>query len=180
MALLAQMDSTEIPTKTEIDKYNHNAEALITPQQWAWIDYKAVGGLIYHDNGEFFDGEGRPSQFEKMTVEQFAKKISVDKSTLYIWMKNIPDFWGKVDMRRKVLFGGNRKTAVYNGLTLKATRGDVNAIKLYLEIFDDYQPAPQRVQHNLGDGFADAALIVAKRRAEPLEGEVVSGNATTQ
>lgn len=168
----AVQNQTEIPTPEEVAAVDVTAGSKLSLQQQLWIDYKAIGGLIFEDAGEHFDRSGNPTQFRKMTVDEFAAKIDTAKSTLYEWQKNINNFWGMVDERRKVLMGGNRKTAVYNGLTLRAVRGEPNAVKLWAEIFDGYQPAPQRLQHSLGDGFADV-MKVAQARREAIEGKVV-------
>lgn len=166
-------NQTEIPTPEEVAEVDLTVGSKLSLQQQLWIDYKAIGGLIFEDVGEAFDSSGNPTQFRKMTVDEFAEKIKTAKSTLYEWQKNINNFWGMVDERRKVLMGKNRKTAVYNGLTLRAVRGEPLAVKLWAEIFDGYQPAPQRLQHSLGDGFADAMKIARTRRESAIDVEVV-------
>ncbi len=132
-------------------------------QRQQYVDFVALGGLLTEDDGSFIT----------MTVGQFASTLGVSRQSLYNWKKTISDFDKKVRARRLQLSQKSRATKVYNGLYLRACKGDPLAVKLWAEIFDGYQPAPQRLQHSLGDGFADAMKIARTRREGAIEAEVV-------
>jgi hypothetical protein len=131
-----------------------------------YIDYCAVGGLITNDDGSF----------RKLTSEELARELGVNRTTLWRWQETIPNFQERVRSRRIELSKRSRASKVYNGLYLRAAQGFAAEVRLWAEIFDGYQPAPQRLQHSLGDGFADAMKIARTRREGAIEGEVVKDN----
>lgn len=164
---LVQMEEKQAATfdvsQKEVDAVNVVFSDDEKLQQQQFIDFCALGGLLTDEAGNF----------TRLTLNDFAEMIQVDRVTLWRWKKAIPYFDQKVRERRIVISKGTRASKVYNGLYLKACKGDPAAVRLWAEIFDGYQPAPQRIQHNLGNGFADAAGIARKRREQAVEGEVV-------
>ena len=150
---------TVMPTDEEVSAANAYIPSLLKIQQQLYIDYCALGGLITDEEGNF----------KKMSAEQLAEDIGVpNRRTFYTWQKQIPDFWGLVRTRRKQLSRGARATKVYNGLYLRACKGDPTAVRLWADIFDDYQPPSQKHEVLIG-GLADLAILAEKKQI--VEGE---------
>lgn len=135
----------------------------LTPQQQNYISYVAVGGLITEDDGSV----------HKLRLEDFATSLGVDRRTLNNWKRNIPNFWQLVEQRRSEIFTQNRITAVWNGLFLRAMKGDAEQAKIILGQYAKWQPPAQKHDITIGDGLADAALAARARRENAIEGEVV-------
>jgi hypothetical protein len=134
----------------------------ITPQQDEYIAYCAVGGIMPKE-----DGFGT-----KMSIEEFASQLGVNASTLWRWRSTIPDFWDKVSEKRREISGKSRLTAVWNGIAMKAAAGNAEAAKLYLKNFDpNYIDPSQKVEHELGTGFAD--LIASHRNRQIRERAII-------
>lgn len=161
---LADIDVTTIEKKA----------FLLSPQQQAWIDYKALGGIIFDkDNGVF----------EHWTAERFATYIGVDRRTLYNWRDSIPSFWDRVAERRKELNAGEWLAELHKKWKLKAMKFDNWQItEAWLINFDKNYKTPKiKVEHDVGDSYA--ALLAAAVRDGILEGELVDehqqANSTT-
>ncbi len=125
-----------------------------------YISYVAVGGLITEDDGSF----------KRMSLEEFADKLDVDRKTLFNWKKTVPDFWDRVDAKRSELFSRNRITAVWNGLYLRAAAGGAEQAKIILGQYAAWQPPSQRHEVTIG------GLIDLAREAETkgiIEAEIV-------
>lgn len=157
---MAVMDSQQIATN---DK-SSTVEPVATKdlRHDLYVDYCAIGGLITNDDGSF----------RKMTGDELALELGVNRTTLWRWQDIIPNFQERVKARRIELSKRSRASKVYNGLYLRAAQGYAAEVRLWAEIFDGYQPAPQRLQHSLGDGFADV-MKVAQARREAIEGKVI-------
>jgi len=125
--------------------------AALSPAQQEYISYVAVSGLIIHEDGTF----------KKMTVEEFASKVGVSRVTLHNWSRSIPDFAQKVEQRRAELMPINRVSAIWKGLTLKAMSGNVEAAKIVLGQYANWQPPAQKHEVELTTGLAD---LVAKKK----------------
>lgn len=139
----------------------------------SYIDYCAIQGLVTTEDGEV----------KRMTATEFAHAIDVNRTTLYEWQKIIPNFWDKVQERRKQIGGQARIMKVYNGLYLKAAAGNPQAASLWLANHDpNFRMPAQKVEHEVGAGLAD--LMKRVRDAQPeqpqqpevIEGEVVDGD----
>lgn len=101
---------------------------ILTPQQEQYIDFVASGQI---------DVEGR-----KISYEEFASAINIDRTTLYKWQKSIPEFWPKVARRASELI--DRKVPkIIQAMYIKALRGDVAAAKLLLNQGGYLKTAPE-------------------------------------
>jgi hypothetical protein len=138
-------------------------------QQDQYIAFVACGGLIPDPTGE--------KAAIKMTTQEFANNIQVSRQTLYDWRKTIPEFWEKVNQKRREIGSKDRLANVWNGLYLKAATGNVEAAKLYLANHDDEFRMPmERRENNLGSGLADlvARKLLEQNRETPKVIDVAS------
>lgn len=134
----------------------------ITPQQDEYIAYCAVGGIMPRE-----DGFGT-----KMTIEDFSNQLGVNASTLWRWRSTIPDFWERVNEKRKEIGGKSRLTAVWNGVAMKAAAGNAEAAKLYLANFDpNFRMPTEKVEHGVGDSLMEA--LNASRRRVTIDAEII-------
>lgn len=153
--------------KTPQDKA---AETVTREEEISWkheqyIAYTAFGGLIPDPNGE--------ATAVKMTAGQFADQVGVARQTLYEWRDSIPNFWERVDVKRREMGGKDRLSKVWNGIFLKAASGNAEAAKLYLANFDpNFKMPSQKVEVEAGDMLVDA-LSLARNRRQVIEGETV-------
>jgi hypothetical protein len=149
------------------------SSGVTDPRHQALIDYRAVNGTITDDNGT-----------HKMTVEELATTLGVDRRQLYRWQETIPDFWGKVNARRKELFPRSRLARIHDVWYISALLPGAKGFRdrqLWLANYDDnFRMPTEKVQHELGDGVADALNIARERRMKVqtvIDGEVVDDNA---
>ena len=158
-----QQNYTEAPKITNTNALGV-ANELLSLQQQAWIDYKAVGGWLT-------DADSNVPK--KMTVIELAEKLGVTRDLLYKWTKNIPSFWERVATRRKELGSQERLIKVHDTWYLKALGGSYPHLQLWLANFDpDFRMPTEKVQHDIGDGFMEA-LGVAQKRKQLIDGVVV-------
>jgi hypothetical protein len=170
------MDAGQNLTKVDdgIDyKAIEDSMFVLTPQQQVWIDYKAVSGFVYEDD-----------KFRKMTVGELATKLNVSRETLYAWRNQIPNFWERVSERRKELGSTEWLVKMHEQWKLHALKFDNWQVsEAWLINFDPSYTAPKlKVQHELGDGVADALNIARERRMKSqtvVEAVAVDDNANT-
>lgn len=151
---MSELQNVTIQKQAQEISDDNVTEVLLSPAQQKWIDFCAVGGLVVGDD----------SSLKQMTISEFAPQLGVTRKTLYEWKKSIPNFIEKVNKRRVELGGSPARIAkVYNGLFLKASAGNPEAAKLWLQKFDGWQPPKQdvAVEHNLG--LAD---LVTRKKLE--------------
>ena len=142
---------TNSPAKTE-EQVNQEFELLKLKQQ-KWIDFCALGGLLTDDDGKL----------NPMTISQFSTLLGVSRQTLYDWKKLIPDFNDRVKQRTIELGGSPARIAkVYNGLFLKASAGNSEAAKLWLQAFAGWKPPKKEIDIEHNFGLAD---LVSKKKA---------------
>lgn len=146
---------------------------VITSQMQAWIDYNALNGIIT-DNME-------QMSMRKMSISEFAQLIGVNRDTLRNWRVYIPNFWDRVNERRKELSPRSRLQVMHERWFIEAMKMKNWALsEAWLRNHDsDYKESKQKVEHELGDGFADAMNIARERRLKSqtvVEGEVVDGS----
>lgn len=141
---------------------------VLSAQQQNVIDFYAVGGLITEGDGSF----------KKMKLHEFADQLGITRQTIANWRNAIPDFWELVKKRRLELGSQTRLATVHNGLYLKAAAGVPEAVKLYLQIFDGWQPPSQAVQVDAGGGLADLLNIVRQKQLQQPDRKVIDANTT--
>jgi hypothetical protein len=101
--------------------------------------------------------------------------IDVNRGTLYEWQKKIPNFWSMVRERRMIIGSQARTNAVWKGVYLRAAKGDAEQAKLFLGVYDGWQPPSQKHDIKVSASWAD--LVRAK--AEVIDAEVVDNGANT-
>lgn len=158
--MAAPQDSPNVAAPVTVNPPVGDEDNLLQLRQQEYISFVAVGGLITNDDGTV----------KKMTLEQFSKALGVDRKTLHNWKKSIPDFYKLVDKRRGELFTQNRIAAVWNGLFLRAMKGDAEQAKIVLGQYANWQPPSQKHEVTVG-GLGD--LVNLARNQKIIEGEVV-------
>lgn len=171
------MDSTQKFTPPAIltdEKYIPRPYSQLTNVQRAYVDYKAVGGLLSLD-----DEDVKP-----LTVQQLADELGVTRRAIYAAKEDVPNFWDLVAERRKELSGRSRLTRVHQALYLYAKKGSYQHMQLYLAYFDD--AFPMKTEGRKGDdidSLAEAMNVARQRRLaneamenKAIEGEVISDN----
>jgi hypothetical protein len=154
-----QQNSTIPQPKTDSTGELIEDEPLLSTQQLLFIDYKAVGGWLQ-------DSDDRVPK--KMSMQEFADIVQVDRTTLYNWQKNIPDFWARVAKRRKEIGSQERLAKVHDTFYLKALKGEFQHMQLWLANFDpNFRMPAQKVEHELGDNWA----ALARARLKPGNNE---------
>lgn len=135
-----------------------------------WIDFRALNGLIFDPSVPDENGD---ASLRKMPVGEFAKKIGVDRTTLYAWQSSIPNFWEKVNSRRTELAPQSRLAKLHETWYLKAlTVKNWPVTEAWLINFDpNYKQPRQKVEHDIGSGLAD--LINAKRKSQIAERTII-------
>lgn len=161
-----QQNPTNVSTPATVSA-GRKKQVMISPQQESYITFCSIQGMVVEEDGTI----------RKMTAQQFADRIGVHRDTLYDWQKRIPNFWDLVAKERKRLGGQNRVAKVYNGLFLKAAKGDAKAAAIYLANHDpNFRMPAQKVEHEAGNSWA--ALLQQKRKnaSDVIEGEVVDAS----
>lgn len=127
-------------------------EATLTAAQEYYITFYAANGLSVMEDGSF----------EKISAEKFAAKIGVARMTLYRWQQSIPNFQARVKARRREIFNANREAMIWNGLFLRAAKGDHKQAEMILSHFSDYVPPTQRHEVKL-NGLTDLVKLARKK-----------------
>lgn len=168
------MDTPQNVPNGQLQKLPKTVEFLITPQQQAWVDYNALGGLITDITDERLDKDGNPITMRKMSATEFAEMIGVDRKTLRRWRADIPNFWGLVNSRRQELAPQSRLQKVHEVWYLSALNPkNTRDRELWLANFDpDFKMPNQKIEHEIGDNYANLLAIAA--RDGIIEGEVVN------
>lgn len=157
----SQQKSTNDQTATENKLGSVDHEKLLTQQQEQFISYKAVGGISVEVGADTV----------RVTMTEFADSIGVDRTTLYLWQKTIPNFWQRVKERREAIGGRDMVANVWQRVYLDAMAGKAEQQKMFLGVFDDWKPPAQSHDVKM-TGWADV-INSARRRKEVPEGEVV-------
>jgi hypothetical protein len=140
-------------TKTNIPTGEQSVvDATLTPAKEYYITFCAGNGLSVQEDGSF----------AKISAEQFAASIGVDRRTLYRWRDTIPEFGKRVKDRRREIFNANRESMVWNGLFLRAAKGDHKQAEMILSHFSDYTPPTQKHEVKIG-GLADLAKLARQK-----------------
>lgn len=161
-----QQISTGQPKSAPVDSNGVETIVDISPAQDDYVAYVALGGLIP-------DPEGKATAIN-MTADQFASRIGVERTTLYYWRKSIPNFWDRVNAKRREIGSKDRLSLVWNGIFLKAAAGGAEQAKLYLANFDpDFRMPMQKHEHDVGDSLAEMMNLARQREAQ--RGNVIEG-----
>jgi hypothetical protein len=159
------MDGTQIYSLSENEKEVidvPDSHRGLTFLQRSYVDYKAMNGLITTDDG-----------IRKMPVEELAGLLGVSRRMVYKARDGVPDFWYRVNERRKELSGKERLAKVHETWYLKAVKGDFQHMQLWLANHDpEFRMPTEKVQHELGDGYAD--IIQSLMKEGIIDGEVVN------
>jgi hypothetical protein len=148
-------------TKAEISVAEIEDVKQISFKKDQWIDFNALSGWITEGGA-----------IRSMTIEEFANTIGVEKRTLYRWRTSIPDFWERVNARRKVLGSETRLQRVWSALYAKAASGNPQAAALYLANHDpDFKMPTQKVENDVGQNLL--ALVNSARKKKVIEGEIL-------
>ena len=105
-----------------------------------------------------------------MSIRPVAKAAHISPTTLYRWVKTDPLFVTAWRTIPSMLLRAARP-GIYSALARKAHDGDVQAIKLSLELMRDYVPPAQRVEHT-GTVTLDSMLLAAHKVIEAEAGLV--------
>jgi len=146
--------------------------ALLKVQLEEWITFTAIGGLVTEADGNL----------DPMTVSKFAELIKVPRRTLYNWRRDVPDFWQRVEIRRREMMSKDRITKVWNGVYLRAAKGDAAQATMILSHFSDYKPPAQAHEIEL-KGMGDVIANTRKKMQAAgmlIEGEVTNATGTSQ
>lgn len=164
----AQQKSTNDSKNTEVTTSQKELpqfrEEDVTEVHRLYIDFVSVGGLITDDDGTM----------TVMSTQDFANKIGVERTTLYTWRKKIPNFWEKVRERRMKIGSQARTNKVWNGVYLRAAKGDAEQAKIWLSTFDDWRPPAQAHEVKVNHGLAD--LIAAKQLQDSQNRKVIDAD----
>lgn len=164
------MDAIQNSTNTEKPKgvsTQISAYDKLTNVQRAYVDYKALGGLITDDDG-----------VRKLPVEKLAEMLGVTRDAIYKAKANIPDFWALVNDRRKEL-GGQERLAKMNEVWYIRAMGTGPGAFQYFQLWQanfnpDFRMPTQPVEHHAADSWTE--LMSNKRNV--IEGEVVDREQT--
>lgn len=146
---------------------NANGEKPMDMRHQAFIDYRALNGLISDDDG-----------IRKMTVDDFATKVGVDRRQLYRWQESIPDFWDKVNARRHEIAPRARLQKMHEVWYLSALKPGADGYRdrqLWLANFDDdFRMPTEKLEHSAGTGLAD--MIAHKRRGDDNDRKIIDAD----
>lgn len=166
-----QQNSTQIPGQTPIETITVEPvpeKVLITPQQEDYIAFVACGGMLPSENPD--------ELIKKMSAQEFADLLEVDRGTLYYWRNHLPGFWDLVEKKRKEIGGKDRLSKVWNGLFLKAASGNPQAAAIYLANFDpNFRMPNEKAEKEREDNYA--ALLAMAAKDGIIEGEIVEPKA---
>jgi len=157
-----QQNSTRKSIITPVNSPKNVESKPLTVAQDDFITFVACDGLMVEAGG----------QLEQINMTQYANRIGVDRTTLYNWQKSIPDFWPRVTARAAEIFTRKRRMKIYNGLFLRAARGDAAQAALLLSHFPDaegrtFQPPAQKHEVTASDDVV-SLLNQARQRAREI------------
>jgi len=153
---------TEISKTTPVNMPDEPEVRDITPVQDDYITFVACDGLMVESGDKLL----------QISMGEYAKRIGVHRQTLYDWQKSIPDFWPRVTARAAEIFTRKRRMKIYNGLFLRAARGDAAQAALLLSHFPDaegrtFQPPAQKHEVTASDDVV-SLLNQARQRAREI------------
>lgn len=138
--------------------------------QRAYVDYKAVNGLITDDDG-----------IHKMTVDELATQLKCDRRTVYKNRDMVPNFWDLVSERRKQLAGKEQLAKMHEVWRLKAMGNGPSNFQ-YFQLWQanfnpEFRMPTEKIQIEAINSWG--ALTEKKRKeASIIEGEIVDATST--
>lgn len=135
--------------------------AALSPRQDMFIDFMAFAAFTTGP-------DGTP---QRMTDEDIAAKLGVNRRTLTRWRQSIPDYNQLISKRRHEKFKREIEDGVWRGLILKAMAGNPKQAEMVLSHFGDYVPPTQNIKHGISESLADVMTGVGQSR-KVVEGEV--------
>lgn len=164
------------PTKTIIPSRLDDVPIPFSELSWQqqyWVRYCALQGLVTNDDGSM----------TKMTIQECAEQLGVNRSTLYDWKRIIPNFEDLVNERVMADFDGARTRKVINSIYVAATvKLNTNAQALWManQKAVDFRMPTQKVEHEAGNSWA--ALLNDKKSvagAKKVEATVIDVQPST-
>lgn len=166
-----QPNATDVKNQTPVGQNTPTDESqVLSAAKLQWIDFTATQGLITEADGTT----------TKMTVMQFAQMVGVNKSTLFRWRDDIPNFWQKVADRVRFFYDGNRTIKVINAIYLNATvKLNPKAQEMWManQKLIEFRSPTQKVEHEFSGGMADLlnrAREIRQSAENAIEGEVIT------
>lgn len=152
-------ESTTTQNKPLID-YVPKPYSELTNIQRAYVDYKAVSGLVTTDDG-----------IRKMPVDELAKMFGVTRYAFYKAKDALPNFWDLVSDRRKEIGSQERLTKMHEVWYLKAMGSGPQAFN-YFQLWQanfnpNFRMPAQKVEHEMGNSWA--ALLQGKEKPKQIE-----------
>lgn len=161
------------PSHNVTDSENRTSaqpSGVTDPRHQSLIDFRALNGTITDDTG-----------MHKMSVEEFATTLGVDRRQIYRWQETIPDFWDKVNNRHKDLFSRSRLARMYDVWYMSALIPGSKGFRdrqLWLANFDpNFRMPTEKIEHEAGNSWA---ALMSKLEDDVIEGEVVDESAPDQ
>lgn len=172
---------------TAVENVNHPSDVINTLdyRHESLVTYYALNGLVFDEDADEFvinPDNGQKvnigTKMRKMTMQELADQLRVDRKTLYRWRDQIPNFWQKVAERRKVVSSTTWLAKMHEEWRKKAlSMKDWRVTEAWLRNFDDtYREAKTPLPTDNTDNYT--ALLAAAERDGIIEGETVSHGET--
>src|SRR2546423_21023 len=107
------MDTPQFSTENSQITAVPKPYAMLTEVQRAYVDWKAIAGIITDDDG-----------VREIKVDELAHMLGVTRSAFYKAKEAIPNFWDLVAQRRKELGSQSRLARFHQSWYLKAIKMD--------------------------------------------------------
>ena len=141
--------------------------------QRAYVDYKSVSGLVTDDDG-----------IRKMTVDELAKMLHIDRRTVYANRDMVPNFWDLVAERRQELAGREQLAEMYKIWRLKAMGNGPSSFQyfqLWQANFNPHFRMPtekKEIEIDMGDNLT--ALMLQAVKKDIIASEVIDVRPTDE
>ncbi len=133
--------------------------------QRAYVDYKAVSGIVTDDDG-----------IRKMPVEELARQLGCDRKTVYRNRDMVPNFWDLVGARNKQIGNQERLAKMQEVWYLKAIGSGPQAFN-YFQLWQanfnpNFRMPTEKIEHDYGNGVLD---LISKAR-KIIDAEVINAD----
>lgn len=137
------------------------------------VDFRALNGLIATDD--------KDAGIKKMTVDELAGKLDVNRKTLYDWQNSIPGFWEMVNQRRTEISPQSRLAKVEEVWYMKAVKGDWQHLNAWLLNYKPgYKTPAAKVEHEAGQSLIDLFKGVEQNQPHIIEARVTTSEPEQQ